>query len=607
MGGGGANSLDSPLTGGNNDLNDPKGQDLTDKEAEQTWTEPTYKSYSEYLIELFNMPSEVYTIADGVVTIKYSSITRDKKNDEIELSFNGIIFDKITKEDLVGNGSSSQPYVVHSTKGFLYIMNVSFSNTSLNDKYLELGKNIVFNDETFDKEGNPKGGDGIVYSWTPSTSGSGLVFDGNGYSISGLYFNDITKVGVSLFAQAPILKEVSNLIVKDFYFKGKYIVAGICCRAEVVKSCVAKAGTLLAGQNVAGIVGSIHGKGIIENCINESSIYITLDIEGCAQQSAAGMCFEVSTQKLTIKNCINYGHIEASYGYIAGITAAGNYNATMLIENCVNYGKLVGRSYNGGIVSSSLRGNKQIINCINYGTQIGEISVGGILGYASSQVSILNCKSKGKIVSGGQAVAGIVGQVYLYTGIGAGNLTVEGCEIFIDQSVSSCRYALFGIFTHEGSRFMAKNCKITIENYNQAALYSSCSGEHFVLKNIQIDLRANTTERRGFVLNENIILSDFSKVEMENIHIRSNFDTYRNYLVSYCKNADVEKLHFDGIVFESTQGQKLFYGEDFSQFYISWKTGKIALNNKKVNGLFESKLSRQLLVDNGFVEFKLFS
>jgi len=551
-GGGGANSL----------IEENKNKNPSQN---QVWENPTYKTYQEYL-------------------------------DDLDISK-----DSISHEDLTGVGTESNPYVVHNIRGFLYILTPSISGVYLNGQYLNLACDIKFNDETFDENGNPVGGDGIVYSWEPAIVGQGLTFNGCGHLISGLYFNDITRQGISLFTEHMKLKEIKNLTNENLYIKAKSKIASFVIQSEIVKNCTARKGTLIAGNAVEGIVYCVYGQALIENCINQCNLYATLDFEGAEQENANGIVWACDAN-ITIRSCINYGNIEAPKGYAGGI-CGGNYKHEMLVENCKNYGELKGRCYIGGIVASSLRGKKKIQNCENYGTNYGSVSAGGIIGYIVSDVVILNCKVYGNFVTGGQSVGGIVGQVYLYRGIGSGNLTIEECEVYINESKSVLKDMFVGILTGEGAKLVIRDCRVDVENYSKVVFCSYYSeAEYLGCKNLEINLHSQSNTAKNFLLLNSIIFKEYSKLEIKNIHIKSNFNLRNRNLVSYFPNRQFGRPLVDGMLFESSQGQNVIFGNDFSDYFISWKTGKVGLKTFYGKGTFQSTLNKQWFVEKGAAE-----
>ena len=73
----------------------------------------------------------------------------------------------------------------------------------------------------------------------------------------------------------------------------------------------------------------------------------------------------------------------------------------------------------------------------------------------------------------------------------------------------------------------------------------------------------------------------------------------------YATNYSVENTNFDNLIYELNIGgesEKVYYGSNFSAFYISWKTGKIGLIALEGRGLYQGKIDEKLLVSKGFTK-----
>ncbi|MCQ2216548.1 MAG: hypothetical protein MJZ31_11620, partial [Bacteroidales bacterium] len=145
----------------------------------------------------------------------------------------------------------------------------------------------VLNSGTFDLNGTPS------RSWTPI--GTFIkrfqgTFDGNGHTISGLYFNKTTNstypaggnyIGLIGEANGATIK---NVVVKDSYIKGSCFVAGIC--------------------------GGAYGSTQITNCGYEGYVYGDSYAYGIAYHESATIknCYSVSSQPLSNKATTNCYH-----------------------------------------------------------------------------------------------------------------------------------------------------------------------------------------------------------------------------------------------------------------------------------------------------------
>ena len=66
-------------------------------------------------------------------------------------------------------------------------MKYDYSKIRLENKYVELGCDIVLNDEIFDKNGNASGGDGVIYkcSLFAESLAKNIKINGQGHCIKG--------------------------------------------------------------------------------------------------------------------------------------------------------------------------------------------------------------------------------------------------------------------------------------------------------------------------------------------------------------------------------------------------------------------------------------
>lgn len=169
---------------------------------------------------------------------------------------------------------------------------------------------------------------GTFETWTPIGSwgdGSGYKgfageFNGNGHTISGLYFNNETRSAVGLFGMADQNGYIHDVGIKDSYFRGKSHVAGIC-------------GDLAYGR--------------IENCWNGATVISnSTDKDNCCAGGIAGSCWYSSY----VSGCYNIGNVsvessdKSQCGGICGIVA-NNDNVEYSVSNCVSLDTKCSRAY----------------------------------------------------------------------------------------------------------------------------------------------------------------------------------------------------------------------------------------------------------------------
>ena len=173
---------------------------------------------------------------------------------------------------------------------YWFANHVNSGNTSAN---AVLTANIKVNDDVLDAKGNPV--EGSYKEWTPIGSIGQVyagTFDGQGFTVSGLYFKDEAAENVGLFGTTAYSANIKNVGVVDSYFHGSGTVGGICgYNGGEITNCY-NTGTVCGLGTVGGICGkNIAGR--ITDCFN------TGKIKGIVCQSG-GVC---GYNTGTITNC----------------------------------------------------------------------------------------------------------------------------------------------------------------------------------------------------------------------------------------------------------------------------------------------------------------
>ena len=218
----------------------------------------------------------------------------------------------------------------------------------------KLGQNITLNEIVLDANGNLP--DGTHDTWTPIGSNSSAncykgTFDGDGYTISGLYCDESSKLYVGLFACVGAGGTVKNVNIADSYVFGKENVG------------------LLCGANG----DTTYNGGTIVNCTVSGTVKGSYRIGGVCGRNILG----------TVQNCTSNAAVTGTGDYTGGICGE-NQGGT--VTDCTNTGTVSGDQVVGGICGynypkSDTKTNAQIISCTNTGTVTGTSeSVGGICG-----------------------------------------------------------------------------------------------------------------------------------------------------------------------------------------------------------------------------------
>ena len=219
----------------------------------------------------------------------------------------------------------------------------------------KLTANITVNERVLLEDGSLNEEEAVNFrQWTPignkefpSRVPYQGVFDGNGYTISGLYYNNQEKVDcMGLFGCADSAK-IQNINVKDLYFSGNAIgMGGICggtYNGTQLINCSVTGTMVNNNGDLGGIVGV--NRGTVLNC------HTVITLSG--SQRMGGISGANDT---TISNCYAIGSISGS-GYLGGITGTHLYDAAIstcyamvILPTGENTGGIAGfmNTYSGG-------------------------------------------------------------------------------------------------------------------------------------------------------------------------------------------------------------------------------------------------------------------
>ncbi len=204
-------------------------------------------------------------------------------------------------------------------------------------------------------------------------------YDGNNYTISGLFAKSDSKIKQGLFGSVEgtssckaIIKNVG--IIESFIKGGNGQIGALIgmCKYTTIQNCYNLSGVEGKGQAIGGLVGVLGD-------------YSTLD------------------------SCYNNGNVVGTY-MTGGLVGRNDSNS--LITNSFNKGEINGGNATGGICGNSGKlDNYDISNCYNLGKVSGTDSVGGIIGCRTySGVSVYNCFNLGSIEFTKNYVGGIIGK-----------------------------------------------------------------------------------------------------------------------------------------------------------------------------------------------------
>lgn len=216
--------------------------------------------------------------------------------------------------------------------GFAALVNGTLDSTDRNKTACGiLVKDITVNEDVLDEDGSLKADEGDLTPWTPIMSFGGK-FDGNGKTISGLYFKGGEKDTVGLFGS--IGKDgnpttIKNVGIVDSYFETEHISGGI---VGVVRS-EAKA-EIFSSYNEGTVIGDTAG-GILGTSKNNAEtihIYNAYNIGSITGSTMAAGIVGAAGGKTSITNTYNLGDVSGEK-VVSAIMAHAKSDATISIKN----------------------------------------------------------------------------------------------------------------------------------------------------------------------------------------------------------------------------------------------------------------------------------
>ncbi len=301
-------------------------------------------------------------------------------------------------------------YTIATAEQLLRLSELVANGNNCSGATFRLTANIDLNPGTVFAADGTYSGASALQKFTPIGSSSKQfrgVFDGNGYTIRGIYISD-TYDSTGLFGY--IYKAtIKNLTLANSYITGTSTVGGICGTAtngSTIIDCTNGAYVVGNGNITGGICGMLTGKTTtITACANSAAITSTSNAAGGTENvGVGGVCGVIKTDSETdialISKSYNLAAVTADGGNIGGVIGF----ACSPVELCYNAGDICGKDNTGGISGYSYAGN--INNCYNLGDITGTTYVGGITGYT---VRGVNGAYNIGTITGSSAADGIAG------------------------------------------------------------------------------------------------------------------------------------------------------------------------------------------------------
>ena len=247
---------------------------------------------------------------------------------------------------------------------FWFAAEVNGGRTDING---ELTANIVVNENVLTADGTLNGDSSTFRAWTPIGNEEFQfygTFDGDGHTVSGLYFNNPEQDDVGLFGYTASDATVQNVGVIDSYFNGDWYVGGVVgSNYGNVENCY-NTGTVSGESQVGGVIGDNHvwGTGTVQSCYNAG------DVSGTSQVGGV-----VGNNSRTVENCYNTGMVSGNID-VGGVVATNDGT----VQSSYNTGTVSGERQVGGVVGLHILGTVQ--DSYNTGEVSGTSDVGGVVG-----------------------------------------------------------------------------------------------------------------------------------------------------------------------------------------------------------------------------------
>ena len=214
----------------------------------------------------------------------------------------------------------------------------------------------------------------------------------------------------------------------------------------------------------------------------------------------------------------------------------------------------------------------------------------GFIAQGEADILFVNCKSEGELSCGQSSVfAGyFFGYGLSYYTNNNAKVSITDCDLKLKGSLPIVGNLMGKDESREVS-LLISDCKVKYEDFQKATFYLGLYGKH----TSKVDICINNVE---FNINGysyyNLFLytgiSNKSVIEIENVLFKTNMGLMQT---TKLKNTIKESL---------SGNSDCFYGSDFSDFYVDFKTGKIGLKALSGKGFYQGKVTEEWLLSKGF-------
>lgn len=328
-------------------------------------------------------------------------------------------------DELDGNGTPSNPYIICSTAQFIDLgkRNSGWSKSFLLAQDIDLNQYYIDGGEKFQigscGQTNCRdfGPGHIQYSGT---------FDGAGFTIAGFQYEiETSEAGASIFGSIGSAGVVANLEIVGASIEGNDAMAvvagrndGVVSNVKVLNSSVDLKPGNTTPENVAGVVGINRG---VMRYIEVDKTSATILDDAASTFTNVGGVVGLNDNNAFLGNIVNKSRISLTNGNVVGGIAGYNNGTITLSKNIASIeittgnsvGGLTGKMANLGQIAKSYNTGNTTGNITNHGGLVGEITFptfGDI--QASEEESrgiVINSYNIGNVSSTGDNVGGIIG------------------------------------------------------------------------------------------------------------------------------------------------------------------------------------------------------
>ncbi len=296
-----------------------------------------------------------------------------------------------------GAGTSASPYEIANLDNLEWL---SVNSDQWHQKYYVQTDDIDATDTQ-----NWNGGEGFSPIGNDVNEFWGSTFNGNGFTIDGLYINLINSYDQGMFGYSKS-STLNNIHLVNVSFTGGSGIGGLVGfkYGGTITNCRVL-GTISGSDRVGGLVGdaySYSGYTTITRCSTDVTVSGTEKVGGLignASTHTVSYCSSIANVTATsnrVGGLIGYTyHANVLYSFSEGDVFGGSLSGGLVghapltyINNCYNRANVSGTQYIGGITSSMYESN--INRCFSTGQVSGSSYVGAILGERGSWAGVDN-------------------------------------------------------------------------------------------------------------------------------------------------------------------------------------------------------------------------